>query len=688
MVHILLNYVLPTHPPDFMPGKHLTQERLDELALNPDNFLWPEEVKLFQHILKLNESALAWTEAERGSFSDAYFSPIKIPVIEHVPWAHKNLPIPPGMLEEVIKLFRKKVTSGVYEPSDSSYRLRWFCVKKKSGALRIVHDLQPLNVVTIRNSGVPPIPDQVIESMAGRLCYLMLDLYSGYDQRSLDIASRDLTTVQSPVGAIRLTVVPQGWTGAVAIFHGDVVFILEAKIPDPAMPFLDNAGIKGPATRYELEDGGYKTIPANSQIRRFIWEHANNIHRILHRFLCAGATISAKKLFLAVPEVTILGHKCNYKGRIPDDSKIAKVRDWPECKNLSDVRAFLGLAGYMRIWIKNYSAIARPLVNLTRKDTPFVWHPEHKQAMQSLKSAIIQSSALISIDYTTNRAVYLSVDSSVRGVGWILAQDCPDGRRRPSRFGSISWNKRKSRYSQAKVKLYGLFRALRATRLHLIGVRNLIVEVDTSYIKGMLSNPDIQPNAAINRWIAAIQLFNFKLVHVPADKHKGPDGLSRRKPVLGEDEDDDPDDWIDSALSLSTWVVSWLDSFPTNSLRTDALVLALESSTDDNSAQLSRPRRDRRLPARYRNGNFVSTDMPCTINHLRPLTTDTPQPAPPSHFDLEDTTSDNNNTAIDNNNNNNNNNNNYITDTNNILSTTSDHHFDHSDHSEHRSDTP
>jgi len=405
---------------------------------------------------------LAWMEAERGSFSDAYFSPIKIPVIEHVPWAHKNLPIPPGMLEEVIKLFHKKVASGVYEPLDFSYRSCWFCVKKKSSALRIVHDLQPLNAVTIRNSGVPPIPDQVIESMAGCSCYSMLDLYSGYDQCSLDISSRDLTTVQSPIGAIRLTVVPQGWTGAVAIFHSNVVFILEAEIPNPAMPFLDDAGIKGPATRYELEDGGYETIPTNSQIRHFVWEHANNVYHILHHFLCAGATVSAKKLFLTVPEVTILSHKCNYEGHIPDNSKIAKVQDWPECKNLSDVCTFLGLAGYMRIWIKNYSAIACPLVNLTCKDTPFMWHPEHEQAMQSLKSAIIQSSALISIDYTTDRAVYLSVDSSMRGVGWILAQDCPDGRRCPSRFGLISWNKRKSRYSQAKVELYGLFRALRA----------------------------------------------------------------------------------------------------------------------------------------------------------------------------------------------------------------------------------
>jgi len=96
---------LPTHPPDFTPGERLSQERLDELRLNRDNFLWPEELKLVQHVLKVNKRALAWTDTEKGQFKDEYFAPIKIPVIKHVPWAQKNLPIPPGILEKVIKLF-------------------------------------------------------------------------------------------------------------------------------------------------------------------------------------------------------------------------------------------------------------------------------------------------------------------------------------------------------------------------------------------------------------------------------------------------------------------------------------------------------------------------------------------------------------------------------------------------------
>jgi hypothetical protein len=61
---------------------------------------------------------------------------------------------------------------------------------------------------------------------------------------------------------------------------------------------------------------------------------------------------------------------------------------------------------------------------------------------------------------------------------------------------------------------------------HLISIRKLVVEIDALYIHGMLNNPDVQPNTTINRWIAAILLFNFKLIHIPAEKHYRLDGLS------------------------------------------------------------------------------------------------------------------------------------------------------------------
>ena len=100
-------------------------------------------------------------------------------------------------------------------------------------------------------------------------------------------------------------------------------------------------------------------------------------------------------------------------------------------------------------------------------------------------------------------------------------------------------------FSQPKLEIYGLFRALRSLRLYLLGVCNLVIEVDAQYIKGMLSNPDIQPSASINRWILSILTFHFTLVHVKGTLH-GPDGLSRHPPQPGDlEEEDDFKDWVD-----------------------------------------------------------------------------------------------------------------------------------------------
>jgi hypothetical protein len=112
-------------------------------------------------------------------------------------------------------------------------------------------------------------------------------------------------------------------------------------------------------------------------------------------------------------------------------------------------------------------------------------------------------------------------------------------------------NDRECRFSQPKLELYGLFRALRALKLYLIGVRNLIVEVDARYIKGMLVNPDLEPTASINRWILAILTFHFVLVHVAGTMH-GSDGLSHHRPQPGDlpEPEDDFDDWIDDLYSL------------------------------------------------------------------------------------------------------------------------------------------
>ena len=536
---------LPYHPPRFIPTDNLTTERMKALEVNHEGFLWPEEEKLFKHIIKVNERVLAFDEEERGTLQEDYFSPYIMPVVPHIPWAHKNYPIPRGIQEKVVDLLRDKMKAGVYERSQSSYRSKWFCVLKKNGNLRIVHDLQPLNAVSIRETGLPPVLDDFVEPFAGRKCYTVFDLFWGFDARKVHASSRPMTAFLTPLGLLQITSIPTGYTNSPAEFQACMTFILQDEIPHIANIFIDDLPIKGPPTDYLDDKGEPEVLQENPGIRRFIWEHANDVHRIMHRVGHAGAKFSYKKAQICRPEVVIVGQRCTPEGRLPDDSRVAKIRNWPILTNQKEVRGFLGLCGTVRNWIKDYSAIARPLTELIRKDAEFIWDERRQEAFDTLKELVSTAPALRPIDYTSEQPIILSVDSSKYAVGFILSQLDEEGRKRPARYGSLPMNQRESNYSQPKLELYGLYRALRHFRLYLIGAKQLHVEVDAKYIKGMLNEPDLQPNATLNRWIQGIFMFDFTLIHVPADKHKGPDALSRRPLGIGETIEEHDDSWID-----------------------------------------------------------------------------------------------------------------------------------------------
>lgn len=181
----------------------------------------------------------------------------------------------------------------------------------------------------------------------------------------------------------------------------------------------------------------------------------------------------------------------------------------------------------------------------------FAWEEPQEVAFSTMKDLVVHSPALVLIDHTSGRKVILAVNSSYIVVGYILFQENNKGKRLLSQFRSISWNDCESHYSQPKLKLYGLFHMLCASCIFIIGLKDFVVEVDAKFIKGMLNNPNIQPNATINHWITGILLFDFKLVHVPTTRHTGADGLSRQPPAPEDPaESDDFEEWIDSAYGF------------------------------------------------------------------------------------------------------------------------------------------
>lgn len=528
--------ILNPRPPDFKPTGRYTKERKEAMDLVHDgDFLWPEERKLVHHVIMEQEKAFAWEDAERGSFRTDFFPPIVMPVVEHTPWVYKNIPIPAGIYNEVCKLVQKKLDAGVYEPSNASYRSRWFTVAKKDGkSLRIVHSLEPLNAITIAHSGVTPATEELASKYAGRACGGMLDLYVGYDERLLAGESRDMTTFQTPFGALRLVTLPMGWTNSVPIFHEDVTAILKLEIPEFTSPYIDDVPIRGPSTRYEIE-GGYETIPENPGIRRFVWEHLNNANRILQRMKYCGGTFSGKKTVMCAASIQVLGHQCDYEGRKPTTDTIGVIMRWKKCDHISDVRSFLGITGVLRSYIPSYGIRARGLQKLNRKDVNFIWGPEQIESMELLKEGVRQAKAIRPLDYEGQGNIVLAVDSSYIGIGfYIYQEDINDPKKHYyAKFGSKVMNDREARFSQPKRELFGMKEALRLNKQLLFGVRKLIVETDAKYIKGMLQNPDMMPTSTINRWIDEISLFQFTLRH-KAGATFGPDGLSRRSLQEGD----------------------------------------------------------------------------------------------------------------------------------------------------------
>ena len=114
--------VLGKVPPPFEPKGRYTAERREALGKAHEGFLWEEEIKLMDHFMGEQNQGFAWEVSERGRFRSDVFPPIEFPVVAHEPYIEKNIPIPPGIYEEVCRIIKSKIEAGVYEPSNAGYR--------------------------------------------------------------------------------------------------------------------------------------------------------------------------------------------------------------------------------------------------------------------------------------------------------------------------------------------------------------------------------------------------------------------------------------------------------------------------------------------------------------------------------------------------------------------------------------
>ena len=112
---------LPQNAPEFIPTRKVTPKRMKKLEADMSKELLPEEIRMLKHIIVLNERSIAFDENERGTFQRDYFSDYKIPVVEHIPWVDRNIPLPKGYVDEIMQMLKEKISAGVYEESQSPY---------------------------------------------------------------------------------------------------------------------------------------------------------------------------------------------------------------------------------------------------------------------------------------------------------------------------------------------------------------------------------------------------------------------------------------------------------------------------------------------------------------------------------------------------------------------------------------
>ena len=192
-----------------------------------------------------------------------------------------------------------------------------------------------------------------------------------------------------------------------------VTDILLNHIPHKCAPFLDDIGVKGPRSEYN----GEEVAPG---VRRFVMEHLQWMDAVLADLERAGATVSGEKSQFCLRGLKMVGFIYDTDGKHPESLKVIKILEWTRCDTQRDVRVFLGICVYYRVFIENFATISEPLFCLLRKEVVFDWGNEQQEAMMMMQQALTTAPALRPIDYNSEGQVILAVDASNEGWGAVL----------------------------------------------------------------------------------------------------------------------------------------------------------------------------------------------------------------------------------------------------------------------------
>ncbi|XP_058202911.1 uncharacterized protein LOC131317372 [Rhododendron vialii] len=233
---------------------------------------------------------------------------------------------------------------GFIHPSTSPWGAPAHFGQKKDGSLRLCIDYRKLNRVTIKNKYPMPRIDDLFDQLRGATCFSKIDLRSGYHQLRVRREDIPKTAFRTRYGHYEFVVMPFGLTNAPATFIDLMNHIFRVYLDHFVVVFVDDILIYSPT---EEEHQSHLTI-----VLEILREHQ------------LYAKLSKCEFWLS--EVKILGHVVSKGGVSVDPGKIESVMNWQRPKNVFKIRSFLGLAGYYRRFVLNFSRLAAPMTRLTR----------------------------------------------------------------------------------------------------------------------------------------------------------------------------------------------------------------------------------------------------------------------------------------------------------------------------------
>ncbi|GAU51456.1 hypothetical protein TSUD_413530 [Trifolium subterraneum] len=402
----------------------------------------------------------------------------------------------PLELRELKSQLEELLQKHFIRPSVSPWGAPVLLVKKKDGTMRLCIDYRQLNKVTIKNKYQLPRIDDLLDQLRGATIFSKIDLRSGYHQIRIRTSDVSKTAFRTRYGHYEFLVMPFGLTNAPAVFMDYMNRIFQPYLDKFVVIFIDDILI-------------YSKDPQ---------EHAEHLRIVLNILREKQLYAKFSKCEFWLSEVKFLGHVISQGGVSVDPSKVEAVLNWERPRTVSEIRSFLGLAGYYRRFILGFSEIALPLTRLTRKGAAFVWNELCENSFNLLKQKLTSAPVLVIPDPDKKYVVYC--DASNKGLGCVLMQEGA-----VVAYASRQLKPHEENYPTHDLELAAIIFALKIWRHHLYGVQFALYS-DHKGLRYLFDQKEL--NMRQQRWMEYLKDFDFELNYHPGKANVVADALSRK----------------------------------------------------------------------------------------------------------------------------------------------------------------